>query len=324
MRLATAFRTAVFAAFLLSAEAAAQSRRPIRAAEAATVEAVDLYELVEQLRPDWLWMGGDPAVPVAAARVRVFVGYADVGGVQALRGRTTSNLHSIHIAGPQRMGIPRGTDVAAVLLVRYEDPQVARAPARRFHVTVGGSRRGLLDARAEASHRDNGWPKYHLGAFTRRTRALPPVYVGVGMRLRGNTGVGANAIRARSSVRSVQREGVYGTYVTNDFTIADISATAFAGNRYVRLGVGPALRLVDYSQAGGSCMCSDVREGSQSVLGAAGDVTLSVPPSGRLQFQMIVSGRWFSSHSLPSYSGAPPVQLGGSTLYATFGAAFSL
>lgn|GEM_PF-4547349 len=330
MRFAALFRAALAAAFLLAtaSQAAAQNQRPIRRAEAAAVRAADVYEVIQRLRPEWLWAGGNPDDPATATRMRVYVGGRNIGSVHAMRGMTTTNLHSITLGGPARARAldARAIDVDAVLLVQYEDLAVSNAPPKRFQITLGIGQRALLEDRAEASQRDEGWLGYHpTVGWAYPTKAPPPLAVGASMRLRGNMGVGANVIRTSNSVRGVLPIGDLGRYVTNDYTTFDISATAFAGTRFVRVGAGPAVRLLDYTHAAGACGCNEPREGSATALGAAGDLTFIVPPSGPLNMQLSLGGRWFAPHEIPAYyDDQPPVEMGGLTLYTTlsFGVGF--
>ncbi len=323
---------AVLAAVLLCATAApAQDTRPIRAREASAANARDVHQLVAQLRPNWLLLGGDPADPASRDRVRVYVGRRLMGGLEALQGMTTSHLHSVQLAGPARardLDNRRGLDVAAVVLVRYEDPQVTEAAPRRIQVTVGLAGRGLLEERAIGALRDAGYLSFHrdFAWIPPRSNTNYTLYGGVAARLRGNSGVGLNAYHSSTTTARGVRTGPNGlpVSVTNRYTTTDLAALGFAGTRHARLGLGPAARLLEWEQGSGGDGQGDPQAGRETVLGAAADVSLTLPPTGRFHVQVTAGGRWFPAHTLPARGQAPETDLGGLTTYTSIGVGFGL
>lgn len=323
---------AALAAVLFCAGAAnAQDTRPIRAREAAPLNAQDVHQLVAQLRPDWLLVGGDPADPASRDRVRVYVGRTLAGGLEALHGMTTTNLHSVELAGAARARQldRRAWDVAAVLLVRYEDPNVTQAPSRRVQVTAGLAGRGLLEERAIETLRTAGFASAHSEIAWNPSRANSnfTLYGGVAVRLRGDMGVGLNGYHSSETTARGIRSNSNGRAVaalTNRFTTTDLAAVAFAGTRHVRLGVGPAVRLMKWEQGLGGNGLAELQTGSETVLGAAADVSLSLPPASRLHLQVTAGGRWFPAHTIPGRAGAPETDLGGLTTYTSIGVGFGL
>ena len=324
---------AALAALLFCAGAAnAQDTRPIRARDAVPLNVRDVHQLVAQLRPDWLLLGGDPADPASRDRVRVYVGRTLAGGLEALHGMTTTNLHSVELAGPARARQldRRGWNVAAVVLVRYEDPNVTQAPSRRIQVTAGLGGRGLLDERTIETLREAGFASAHSDIAWTPPRANTSftLYGGVAVPLRGDMGVGVNGYHtSKTTARGIRSSATTGRAVaalTNRFTTTDLAAVAFAGTRHVRLGLGPAVRLLEWEQGLGGNGQGDLQTGSETVLGAAADVSLTLPPASRFHLHVTAGGRWFPAHTIPGRSGAPETDLGGLTTYTSIGVGFGL
>ena len=92
--------------------------------------------------------------------------------------------------------------------------------------------------------------------------------------------------------------------------------------RYLRLGAGPAVRLLDYEQGDGKCGCLYGRSGSSTVPGLAGDLTLVIRRK-QAYAQAAFMGRWFRPHGIPEHRTTPEIPLGGWTPYASFGLGFA-
>ncbi|HEX6913126.1 MAG TPA: hypothetical protein VF142_22135, partial [Longimicrobium sp.] len=267
-------------------QAAAQNPTLIRTREAQAAQARNLYELVEQLRPGWLRVAGDPADPESARKVRVYVRDRDSGGLDALRGMPSENLHSVRIEGPERARLldPRNLDVVAVLVVRYENPAVTGADPRRVRLTFGLAERMGLGDRALRSLDDSGWTGYE--------DRLPTAFGAAALRLGGHTGVSASVLATSADILSSEGEQ-YQRNVSfrSAFTTVDVAAAAFAEWRFVRLGAGPAARILRYEQGEGYCGCIFLHRGSRTVAGAAGELTL-IGQRGRTHALASLSGRW--------------------------------
>lgn len=313
---------AVAALLVLAAtDTAAQNQRPIRERDVAAAQAEDVYQLVEKLRPDWLWMGGDPADAASRARVRVWVDNAQVGGLEALRGLTVARLHSVRIVGRE---VARARDpgadpsVAGALLVRYETE--APAPGR-VEISAGVGRRGELEARARQGMADAGYDLQTRIWENGVDRPLALTLTGK-LRLRQGLGVSVNALHTGGhNVRGIPRQPPF-VSVSNRFNTTDLTAQLFAERSRFRLGAGPAVRMLGYRQTRGTCECEQAVDGSQVVMGGAADVGVASPAYGPLQLELVYGARWFPSHKLPAYQGAPELELGGFTTYLTVGAGF--
>lgn len=324
----------MLAAVLVCATAVqAQDTRPIRARDAAAANARDVHELVAQLRPDWLLAGGDPADPASRDRVRVYVGRTLPGGLEALHGLPITNLHSVQLAGPARarqLDERGGFDVAAVVLVRYENPDVTQRAPRRIQVTAGIGGRGLLEERTIATLRDAGFQSAHIDYpwVPPRTNTTFTLHGGAAVGLRGNMGVALNGYHSsKTTARGIRLPPSGGAYaVTNRYTTTDLAAMAYAGTRHVRLAAGPAARLLDWEQGVGGSGRVQLQTGRETVLGAASDVSLTLPPSGRFYLQVTAGGRWFPRHTIPARisAGAPETDLGGVTTYTSIDMGFGL
>jgi hypothetical protein len=305
-------------------DAAAQEQRPIRAREAAVVQVADVRELVEKLRPGWLWMGGDPQYAASRAKVRVWVGGTQVGGLEALRGLGTANLHSIRLVGRRvaRAHDPGlNPDVVGALLVRYES---GPPRPRRFEVSAGLGLRSLLESRARQSMIDAGLDSLSQIAYWRRGFSHPAtVFASAAMHLRPGVGVSASVLHTGDhNVRGIPpAPPVLG--ISNRFRTTDVSLGVFAAPGMLRLGAGPAVRVLRYEQALGRCECLEPEGGTRLVPGAAGDAGLVAPPTGPLRAQLRLAARWFPSHVVPANRGTPDLQLGGFTTYVTIGAGFA-
>lgn len=306
-----------------AADAAAQNQRPIRQRDVAAAQVQDVYALVEKLRPDWLWMGGDPRFAASRAKVRVWVGDTQVGGLEALRGLTVENVYSVRLVGRK---VARGRDprldpeVVGALLVRYEDGKESR---RRFEVTAGIGHRGLLEARAHRSMVDAGLDTLSGAVYWRYGISRPPTLSLAGaMHFRDHAGVSASVLHTGGhNVRGIPPQPPY-EGISNRFSTTDFAAEVFAAPRYLRLGAGPALRVLRYRQSLGSCECREPEAGSRLVVGGAADVGVTVPPTALLHLQLAFAARWFPSHSVPANRGLPDLEMGGFTTYLTISGGF--
>lgn len=315
---------AIAALLLLAAkDTAAQNQRPIRQRDVAAAQVQDVYALVEKLRPEWLWVGGDPQFAASRAKVRVWVGDTQVGGLEALRGLAVENLYSVRLVGRQvaRGRHPRlDPEVVGALLVRYEDGKESR---RRFEVTAGIGQRGLLEARARQSMVDAGLDTLSGALYWRYGISRPPtVFLAGAMHLHDHAGVSASVLHTGGhNVRGIPPRPPY-EGISNRFSTTDLAAEVFAAPRYLRLGAGPALRVLQYQQSLGSCECREPEGGSRLVLGGAADVGVIVPPTALLHLQLAFAARWFPSHSVPASRGLPELEMGGFTTYLTISGGF--
>lgn len=314
---------AVVLASAAATDAPAQSQRPIRRSDVAAAQAADVHQLVETLRPDWLGMGGDPRDPASRAKVRVWVGDTQVGGLEALRGLTTQDLYSVRLVGREvaRARDPRlDAEVVAGVFVRYE----AAAPSRgRIGVTAGIASRGQLGSRARQAMSGAGldlsdriWPENPANPVT--------VHATARLRLRGGVGASLNVLHTTAqTVRGMPQQPPF-VGVSNRFGTTDVAAQLFVEPSRFRLGAGPAVRLLRYRQALGGCECNEPESGSRVVPGAAADVAVASPAMGRMHLELALAARWFPAHSVPAYGRAPEMEMGGVTTYLTFGAGFGL
>lgn len=308
---------------LAAGDAAAQNQRPIRPREVAAAQAIDVYQLVEKLRPDWLWAAGDPALAASRAKVRVWVGDDHVGGLEALRGLTTADLYSVRLVGREvaRARDPRlDPEVVAAVLVRYEDGKPSR---HRFEVTAGAGFRTLLEERAREAMIEAGLDSLSTGQYWRSGISRPlTVFAAGAMHLGEHTGLSLSVLRTSGhNVRGIPLDPPY-EGISNRFSTTDLAAGVFAESRMVRVGAGPALRLLRYRQFLGACECREPAGGLKPVMGGAADAALIVPPSGPLHLQLMFAARWFPSHGVPANRGTPDLELGGFTTYLTIGAGF--
>jgi hypothetical protein len=304
-------------------DAAAQSPTLIRRREVAAAQAADVYQLVETLRPDWLGMGGDPQDPASRAKVRVWVGETQVGGLEALRGLTTTDLFSVRLVGREvaRARDPRlDPAVVAAVLVRYEDAPPAPG---RIEISAGIGGRGQLRGRARQGMADAGFDMSDR-IFNEPQDNPLAVYATAKLRLRPHAGVLLNALHTGGhNVRGLPSTPPF-VGVSNRFSTTDLAAEVFTEPSRFRLGAGPALRMLEYRQTTGGCECNDAESGSQVVLGGAADVGVASPAIGRMQLELVLGGRWFPAHAVPAYRSAPALELGGFTTYLTLGAGFGI
>lgn len=302
-------------------DAAAQNQRPIRGPDVAAAQAQDVYQLVEKLRPDWLWMAGDPADAASRANVRVWVDNTQVGGLEALRGLTVARLHSVRLVGREvaRARDPRtDASVAGALLVRYDTE--APGPGR-IEISAGLGRRGELESRAREGMVEAGFDLQNR-IWTNGVDRPLAYFLTAKLRLRDQLGISVNALYTGGhNVRGIPGEPPF-ISVSNRFSTADLAAQVFAERSSFRLGAGPALRMLRYTQTRGSCECEQAVEGSQVVLGGGADLGVASPAYGPMQLELVYGARWFPSHTIPPYQGAPELELGGFTTYLTLGAAF--
>lgn len=302
-------------------DAAAQNQRPIRRSEVVAAQAADVHQLVERLRPAWLEAGGDPSDPAARARVRVWVGDTQVGGLEALRGLTTDKLFSVRLVGREvaRARDPRlSPDVVGAVLVRYED---APPEPGRVELTAGIGRRGEIEPRVRQSFEDAGFDLSNRIWDSNVSHPLA-MHAAARVRLRSRGGVSLGVLHtAGHNVRGIPPEPPF-VGVSNRFSTTDVAAALFVEPSRFRLSAGPALRLLRYRQTTGGCECNDPVDGSEIVPGAAADASVTSPAISRMHLELTYAARWFPSHSIPAYQRAPEMDLGGFTTYFTLSAGF--
>ena len=320
------------AALLLAAcavPAAAQDLRPIRAADTVGVGAPNLVRLVERLRPEWVRAGGDPTEPTSWPRVRVFRGGVFAGGLDALHGMPVEGLTRIQLAGP-RAALARDPrtpkDATAAILVTYATDR----RARRVEFVLGAGRRSTgVQERAASSLVEAGWdPAVRTSnAWTAPERQPGTVFAAATVNMHRRAGVTLSAHRTGEfNVRGIadQDPPLPPLGHTTWFGTTDVAATVSVRSPWVRAGVGPALRVVDYRRTTGYCECREVESGATAAAGVAADLGIVFPPYGPAVMHLQASARWFPSHGVPAGAGMPRIEVGGIATYVAVGAGFGL
>jgi hypothetical protein len=317
-------RCCVLAALVLaSTPASAQARGDrIPVAELTRAQGTNLYEAVAELRPEWMSLGGDAADPASRDRVLVFIDGRHVGDLSALWTIETRSVAAIQLRSPEYVRrtyprYPRTEFNAAIYVATRAAPE--DLPQGRFTVSLDGgiavrSRLSNLgDALADAGY-DKDFKELDNGIveFTRKGTAQPLVLGGtVAYRAVGPWGV------ALAGVHTL--EGFAAGYNPDTDLALTATMTATEGALLVtrdlnrlRIGVGPALRVVDWTWASGFCQCVDEQGSSDSVIGVALEGAFLVRmPRVPVMPQVRALARYYPSQSTQYAPLGEPLEVGG-------------
>ncbi|HEX2080296.1 MAG TPA: hypothetical protein VHG08_21520 [Longimicrobium sp.] len=284
------------------------SRAEIRASEAANA-----YDLVQRLRPDWLLLAGDD--PAAAGQILVVLDGRPLGDVRALRGVRPQGLAWVRLQSPAyvRERFPRraAEGVRGAIVLHTASPP--EHPTARWAASAGagiaaaslahGVERG---ARAEGVGQPEGFRWTDPG-----TRTPLAVYAAARYRVRPRVSVGADVQHTRGAWFGGYRrrdEGTGTVSVTASGT--ELTLQAMYGGT-MRLGVGPAVRVVRWDWRGGECQCEAPQRNTSSALGVAGSAGAAFPRSSRVFVDVSLRARWYPSQRTGAYQHVRSLDAGG-------------
>jgi hypothetical protein len=272
----------------------------------------DVYQTIAVLRPRWLNSALDSAGRMDPSRVAVFVGGQYAGDLMMLRNMSSAEVSFVQLqpaefvrrTSPELAGRPLN---AGLYVSRYAG---ARQPG---DVRMGYSfQAGALLAGTTANHAFEaleaaGYDYRRTGRYELSERGKPvaTAQVGAWYALRGPLRAEAHVERSwRGKVlaTSVDRS-VEGRIASTDVDLM-LSVPVPAPVLSVRLGVGPAVRIMDASWTGSSnpIELPPTWENTMSVgYGVAAALTASTPLDDRFSLQLEAKGRYFGSQDLGEY-----------------------
>lgn len=314
----------VLAALALCATDAAAQRRgdAIPASELRRSQATRLYETVAELRPEWLFLGGDTAQAASRERVVVFVNGRHVGDLGALWTIQTADVASVRLRSPEYVRrtdprFPRTEFNAAIYVATRAAPE--SLPQGRLTLSVEASFNLVTQASAaDDALTDAGYDQDHL-----------EVNQGVVQFQHPGTetpfSVGGTVAYAVAQPWGVALTGLYtfeGTATgyspdanfaaSTSFTSTEGALLATRDVGQVRLGAGPAFRTVNWTWASGMCQCENEQESTSSAFGLAaeGAALLRLPGIPVLP-QVRVLARWYPSQETEYSALGEPLEVGG-------------
>jgi hypothetical protein len=303
----------VAAALALAAVPAAAQRGPesLTRAELERSSAPHLYDAIAELRPDWLLLGGGPS---GVDRVLVFLDGRHVGNVLALRGIRTDQVVAVRLRGEEyvRRTNPRFPRQGFTAALYVSTRGRATAPQGRVTISLEGgfSAHSLAHVTRDALF-DAGYTRDFivgpLGVvdFADEGTPIPPsIGIGVQYGVRGALGVEVTAqytTEGWAGGYSPERSEAASAFMTS----AEAAVLATASRNALRVGVGPAVRIVSWRWSRGFCQCSDEEESSSLAVGAAGEVAALLPVGrSRVVPQFRILARWYPSQD-PGYTRLP-------------------
>lgn len=288
----------------------AQRARPIRRGEIQRAQAANLYDLLAAVRPDWLAAGGD-TTDLGQARVLVLVGGVPRGTLAGLRGLGTEEVESVRlemVEEYERRRQLRVDEFAAVLLVQPLEP-----PERIFVVGSLGTADRETARQVERHLRGNGYGRLGL-MLTHEYEPRAVWMLGAGYRLSKLFSAEAVVLKNDGLLQDGIREQ---DVVQVEMGVTEISVPVAVHWNMLRVGAGPAARLMSWQWASGHCRCEEVVKRNQSTLGLT---TLAAVGAGRgrLYAEGRVQMSFYPAESIESYRDISSELIG--TRRAVFGA----
>jgi hypothetical protein len=267
--------------------AGAQNRASLPERELRASSAPKLYEAIAQLRPDWLLLGAGPEGS-SEDRVVVFLNGSHMGNLTVLRGIETAQVLSVRVRSPEfvrrtRTRFPR-EEFAAALFVETRSLAPERQRGRVTFALEGGFNfRSLAQATRQAL-REQGYTK-EFGSvssgvvqYAQDGTLTPPVLgASVHYRARGGWGGALAVHRMLESRAGGANPELYLAAVSANVTSTEAALMLTRDVKALRLGAGPALRMVNWTWIDGYCKCDDRETSSSSALGAAAEVRAALP-----------------------------------------------
>lgn len=317
---------AVAAVVLAAPGAHAQSSEVLRQGELRRISAPTLYEAISELRPGWLHLGEDGSPGTSVERVLVFVNGQHVGNLQVLHTLQTSQVLGVRLRTPEyvRRTDPRfpRQEFAAALFVSTRTAAQAR-PQGRMTVSLdaGYNVRSLARVARDALD-DQGYTTDYAaapnGIITGEedgTMAPPTFGATVHYRMRSGWG-GALVVnhtlegRAGGMNPNLETEAVSTTLTSTEGALLITREPSV-----LRVGVGPAVRMVNWAWTDGYCNCDTEHRSSNAAIGVAGEVATTLPLGSAPVFpQLKVLARYYPSQRTEFSELGEALQAGGLVL----------
>ncbi|HST58931.1 MAG TPA: hypothetical protein VLK84_09590 [Longimicrobium sp.] len=285
-----------------------------------------LYDAIAQLRPDWLLLGAGMAPRSSAEGVVVFVNGKHVGALDALRAIEPGQVLAVRVRTPDyvRRTNPRfpREEFGAALFVDLQRPGSER-PRGRLTVSpeVGFSVLSLAGI-ARAALSDEGYVgdlKTSSGGTVLHGDAetTNPVVLGgsVHYRMRGAWGGALGVYHTLEGQAAGADPTRYLEAVSSRVTSTEATLLLTRQAAALRVGAGPAVRMVDWSWADAYCECDDRETSGSTAVGVAGEVVASLPVSSLPVFpQFKVLARYYPSQQSEFSKLGEPLEVGGLVL----------
>jgi hypothetical protein len=312
----------------------AQSAEALRQRELQRSSAPTLYEAISQLRPEWLHLGDDGAAGSSVERVLVFLNRHHAGNLDVLHTVQTADVLGVRVRSAEyvRRTDPRfpRQEYAVALFVETR----GAAPARpRGRVTVSldaGYNLRSLPKLAREALRDQGYASDYAdapdGVIAGREdgTTIPPTFgATVHYRARGGWGGALNVnhtLEGRAGGMDRSRETAA---VSTTLTSTEAALLVTREASVVRVGVGPAVRVVSWAWSDGYCDCDTEDRSTNAAVGLAADLAITLPLGSSSVFpQLKVLARYYPSQRTEYSELDEALQAGG--LVLTMGASLAV
>lgn len=283
--------------------------------------AVDAYEIVQRLRPDWL--RPRPAPGGVGGAVAVYVDGARVGLVESLRSISPETVGSMEFFEGsrirERLSAASGEGVTGLIWIstqRLAAPGGTRESVGPITVTVT-----VYPFASPVATEAPDWGTSMLAEGWEASGPGPthPASTLVGVRMQMSSPLTGEILVGREWGDRVERYTRAAGKVTERSNSLLVAALAGYGWRGLRLGVGPAVRMTRYEWVAGTCECTNPRHEQHRNAGLAASAALTLPPRGPLLVELRAQALRFSKTPLPAYAFATASETTGSQLLLTAG-----
>lgn len=280
----------------------------VRAAELRATGAADLFGALARARPGWIGLAGDTASARSLERVLVYVDGVYTGTLGLLRGMPYEEVTSVRLRSEMFVRtyasrIPEQPFVAALYVWRATEPAALRQ--RRWTGSVSGAVELLeTSGRVEQSLADAGFTE-RAGAgnrwFTEEVNTPTLVLGGSITHLRpSGWGVQAGAAHMLPTRAQAVHPGTLQA-VSGEVTATEGALMAVRSLGVIRLGLGPAVRMLRIDWSEGFCACRDPDSVSSTALGLAAEAIATVPIGGSYLFESGLRLRHYPSQEAGPY-----------------------
>jgi hypothetical protein len=272
----------------------------------------DVYQTIAVLRPRWLNAALDSTGRLDPSLVAVFVGGQYVGDLTTLRSMSSAEVGFVQLQPAQyvRRTSPElaGSPVNAGLYVsRFTGARQAGEGRMGYSFQAGALLAGTTANHAYDALSAAGYDYERTGRYELSERGKPvaTAQVGAWYALRGPLRAEAHVERSwRGKVLATSTDrSVEGRIASTDVDLM-LSVPLPSPVLSVRLGAGPAVRIMDASWTGSSnpIELPPSWEGHMSVgYGVAAALTASTPLDDRFTLMLEAKGRYFGGQDLGEY-----------------------
>ena len=283
----------------------AQPAEALRQRELEGSSAPTLYEAISQLRPEWLHLGDDEAAGSSVERVLVFLNGHHVGNLDVLHTIQTADALAVRVRSPEyvRRTDPRfpRQEYAAALFVDTRGAEPARPQGRvTVSLDAGYNLRSLPRLAREALN-DQGYTSSYADAPTgviagREEGTTSPPTFGATVHYRARGGWGGalhvnHTLEGRAGGMDRERETAA---VSTTLTSTEAALLVTRQASVMRVGMGPAVRMVRWAWSDGYCDCDTEDRSTNAAVGLAAELATTLPLGSASVFpQLKVLARYY-------------------------------